>query len=105
MPAPQLRVEQTPFRGEPITPVTATTTPAVAPTFQVQEITQVNNQFIYRYTGLSIIEVNTQTMAETVYKMIENQTKPCKNILIMPDTYFTINNEINDMIALIMRVY
>jgi hypothetical protein len=64
-------------------------------------VSQLNNLFIYKYTGLSIIEVNTKTMAETVYKMIENQTKQCKNILIMPDTYFTINNEIKDMIQML----
>ena len=36
-------------------------------------ISESNNRFIYKYTGLEIIQLNTKTMSETVYRMIENQ--------------------------------
>uniref|UniRef100_A0A6C0K665 Nucleotidyl transferase domain-containing protein n=1 Tax=viral metagenome TaxID=1070528 RepID=A0A6C0K665_9ZZZZ len=63
-------------------------------------VSESNNRLLYNYNGLHTIQVNTKTMSETVYKMIDNQST-CKNILIMPDTYFTINNEINDTIHML----
>ena len=64
-------------------------------------VSELNGRLLYNYNGLHTIQVNTKTMSETVYKIIENQTSVCKNILIMPDTYFTINNEIKDMINML----
>ena len=63
-------------------------------------VSESNSRLLYNYNGLHTIQVNTKTMSETVYKIIDNQSI-CKNILIMPDTYFTINNEINDMIYML----
>jgi hypothetical protein len=64
-------------------------------------ISESNNRLIYNYSGLDTIQVNTKTMSETVYRIIENQRIEYKNILIMPDTYFTIKDEIKDMIKLL----
>jgi len=64
-------------------------------------VSESNNRLIYNYTGLHTIQVNTKTMSETVYKIIENKNMECKNILIMPDTYFTIKDEIKEMIQLL----
>jgi hypothetical protein len=64
-------------------------------------VSESNNRLLYNYNGLHSIQVNTRTMAETVYKMIENQSMSCKNVLIMPDTYFTIKDELNHMINML----
>ena len=57
-----------------------------------------NNNVLQNYTNLTKLIVDTKTMAETVYKMISCiQQEEDKFILIMPDTYFTINKEISVM--------
>jgi len=44
--------------------------------------------------------VNTKTMAETIHQLILNQP-PSKNIMVMPDTFFRLTNEIQQMISML----
>ena len=57
-----------------------------------------NNTDIEKYT------VNTKTMTETVKILLDKvnlSTSLSKNILIMPDTYFKMNNELDKVIQLL----
>lgn len=59
-----------------------------------------NNNFLLQNNNkINKLVVNTKTMAETIYLVIKNINKhhyeEYNNILIMPDTYFKINDEIN----------
>jgi hypothetical protein len=60
---------------------------------------ELNYTLLNNYTNINKIIVKTDTMAETVTKIINN--KYYKNILIMPDTYITINNELIQLIKML----
>ena len=58
-----------------------------------------NNFLLQKNNKLNKLVVDTKTMAETVYLIIQSLAKTYyekhNNILIMPDTYFKINDEIS----------
>jgi len=65
-------------------------------------VSEINNFILNNNNNIKKIIVNTKTMAETVYKLVNIELDKSislqKYILIMPDTYFIINNEIKEMI-------
>lgn len=67
-------------------------------------VSETNNYLLQKDDKLNKIVVNTKTMAETFDKIINKiinkimDDKVKAYLLIMPDTYFKINNEIIDMI-------
>jgi GTP:adenosylcobinamide-phosphate guanylyltransferase len=72
-------------------------------TFKTNNITQIisgvsksNYDLLQNNSELTKQIVETKTMAQTVYELIKqiNNPMPYKNILIMPDTYFTLTNEL-----------
>jgi hypothetical protein len=65
----------------------------------VMGVSELNNTLLNNYTNFNKIIVKTETMAETVKNIIYE--KFLKNILIMPDTYFTINDELNKLIHML----
>lgn len=72
-------------------------------TFKLNSITQIisgvsksNYDLLQNNSEFAKHIVETKTMAQTVYEIIKqiNNQMPYKNILIMPDTYFTLTNEL-----------
>ena len=63
-------------------------------------VSDANNYLLQNYTSFNKVVVNTKTMAETV-KLLTDVTdfeygdEPYNLVLIMPDTFFTIRNELN----------
>jgi hypothetical protein len=71
----------------------------------VAGVSMKNNLLVHDNDNLDRIIVDTKTMAETVHKITtyidERYTKNYKSILVMPDTSFTINDEMNKLIDLL----
>jgi hypothetical protein len=68
-------------------------------------VSETNHYLLQNNNKIEKIVVNTKTMAETVYKLMksinENNTTIYKSILLMPDTYITVKNEITSMINML----
>lgn len=66
-------------------------------------LSSINFELLQNNKDLHKILVNTKTMAETVYHVVNevNKDDSDKNIMIMPDTYFIIKNEVKDMIHML----
>jgi len=63
-------------------------------------VSVINSIILQNNNKIDKLVLKTKTMAETVYKLINSNpiySNNYKNILIMPDTYFIVNNELNDM--------
>jgi len=63
-------------------------------------VSDTNNYLLQNYTSFNKVLVNTKTMAETVKLLtdvtdFEHGDEPYNLVLIMPDTFFTIRNELN----------
>jgi hypothetical protein len=71
----------------------------------VSGVSETNHYLLQNNNKIEKIVVNTKTMAETVYKLMksidENNTTIYKSILLMPDTYITVKNEITSMINML----
>lgn len=71
----------------------------------VSGVSETNNYLLQNNKNIEKFVVNTKTMSETVYKLMkhidENNTTMYKNILLMPDTYITLKNEISTMINML----
>ena len=71
----------------------------------VSGVSETNNYLLQNNNNIEKFVVNTKTMSETVYKLMkhidENNTTMYKNILLMPDTYITVKNEISTMINML----
>jgi len=64
----------------------------------ISGVSETNNYILKNNNKINKVVVKTKTMAETVYNLVNIENKSKKYILIMPDTYFSIKDEINDMI-------
>ena len=68
----------------------------------IAALSESNDYILKNNNKMEKIVVNTKTMSETIYEMmkhidITNYDRTYKNILIMPDTFFKIDNEIANM--------
>ena len=75
----------------------------------ISGVSLINDTILGNFTITKIV-MSTKTMSETVHNIIKHidenildKTPIYKNILIMPDTYFTINTELNDMINMLNK--
>ena len=64
-------------------------------------VSKINNTLLETNQCLEKIIVDTKTMAETVFNLVKDTEDNSKLIMIMPDTYFEIKNEINQMNSLL----
>lgn len=70
----------------------------------VAGVSETNDYILKNNNKMEKLIVNTKTMAETVYNMIQhidNKMNNYKSILFMPDTYFEVNNELSNMINIL----
>ena len=66
-------------------------------------VSEMNNLLLHN-DKLNKTVMKTKTMAETVYNIVNKVNRhenDDKNILVMPDTFFTIKNEISEMIVML----
>ena len=63
----------------------------------ISGVSETNNYILKNNNKINKVVVKTKTMAETVYNLVNIENKSKKYVLIMPDTYFSIKDEINDM--------
>jgi hypothetical protein len=65
----------------------------------VAGVSETNSSLLTNYDNIDKKIVNTKTMSETIYSILEMNSDI--NIMFMPDTYFTINDEIQRCIELL----